>query len=511
MMKYSGLKYQFMLERTEMEVDSVPIVNDTKKGTSSTGVSSKNVPTLDVEVRAELRKLGHPITYFGEDNADRRERLIKILSEQHHTNFDFDYVMEEDNEPAKNGEFGSENEDDEDDDEDFYTPGSQELYEARVNILHFSLKRARNRVREQQQISKNQNFIKILKHRRHINSVLSRYELYGSQIIQGNTRALSAVRFSKNDSLIACGSWDGGIYILNKSDLKTMYTSASGYHTEKASAIDWDIYTESNHLVSGGNEGNVQVWKVPEEKVGTTAKLKPSVSINGAHDARVTRTLFHPTGSFIASTSFDQTWKLWDINRPEEALLQQEGHSKEIFAGSFHQDGSLFATGGLDAIGRVWDLRSGRSIATLEGHIKGIYSIDWSPNGYHLATASGDCSVKIWDVRRLQRGNGEAFSIPAHTKIVSEVRYFSRRDKNDILSTEVTGENGEDASTLDSNGTFLATSSYDGLVNIWSADNFVKVKSLKGHNDKVMSCDISGDGSTIVSSGWDRSVKLWSK
>jgi len=48
------------------------------------------------------------------------------------------------------------------------------------------------------------------------------------------------------------------------------------------------------------------------------------------------------------------------------------------------------------------------------------------------------------------------------------------------------------------------------MVNIWSADNWGKVKSLKGHSDKVMSCDISGDGCFIVSSGWDRSVKLWS-
>ena len=58
-------------------------------------------------------------------------------------------------------------------------------------------------------------------------------------------------------------------------------------------------------------------------------------------------------------------------------------------------------------------------------------------------------------------------------------------------------------------GKFLVSCSYDGDVNIWSSDNWIKIKSLKGHTDKVMSCDISSTGKWIVSSGWDRSIKLW--
>ncbi|KAG2735787.1 hypothetical protein G9P44_002001 [Scheffersomyces stipitis] len=487
-------------ETSDMGGKGVTVLNDPRNRVSSS-FDAKTVPTSDPEVRAELRKLGEPVTYFGEDDSDRRQRLIKLLSEKKHTNFDFDYEMEED-ELLENEE-SDENEDD----EDFYTPGEQELYTAREEILHSSLERARKRIEKQQKKTKDQSFIKYLKHRRHINSQLAKYELFGTQLIQGNTRALSAVRFSKDSELIATGSWDGGIYILDSGDLSTKFKSASGYHSEKVSAIDWDVYTDSNLLVSGGNEGNINFWKVNKES--ETKVIKPVVSIKAAHDNRITKTLFHPSGRFVTSTSCDQTWKLWDVNRPENALLQQEGHSKEVFAGSFHPDGSLFASGGFDAIGRIWDMRSGRSIVTLERHIKGIYSMDWSPNGYHLATASGDCSVKIWDLRKLQRDFKEIFSIPVHTKLVSDVRFFNRRSVSNVLSTEVANENGDNPEVLDSDGSFLVTSSFDGLVNIWSADNFIKVKTLRGHNDKVMSCDISCDGSTIVSSGWDRTVKLW--
>lgn len=386
----------------------------------------------------------------------------------------------------------------ESEDEDFYTPGSQALYDSRVDILHTSLNKAASRTDTFRSRTRKQDFIKILKHRRHINSRLGQFELYGSQLIPGNTRAVSAVRFSPDSKSIACGSWNGSVYILGESDLALENQLAPGHHTEKVSAIDW---SPANLVVSGGQEGNINVWDI-------TAMKKPVVSIKAAHDNRITKTLFHPSGKYFASTSLDQTWKLWDPTKPKEALIQQEGHSKEVFAGSFHPDGGLFATGGLDAIGRIWDLRSGRSIATLQQHIKGIYSMDWSPNGQHLATASGDCSVKIWDLRKLDHGSKEIFSIPAHTKLVSDVRFFSRQHA-DTLSKPVTNEADEDPETLDSNGTFLVTSSYDGLVNIWSADNWVLTKSLKGHNDKVMSCDINGDGSSIASSGWDRSVKMW--
>ena len=51
-----------------------------------------------------------------------------------------------------------------------------------------------------------------------------------------------------------------------------------------------------------------------------------------------------------ATSSFDQTWRLWDIETGA-SLLEQEGHSRAVCAVGFHPDGSLAASGGQDAIG----------------------------------------------------------------------------------------------------------------------------------------------------------------
>ncbi|EGW33759.1 uncharacterized protein SPAPADRAFT_64988 [Spathaspora passalidarum NRRL Y-27907] len=423
---------------------------------------------------------------------------IPIINDtKSHTSFPDEFMIDEDEENLniiEESEGSSIDEEEEEEDDVFYTPGIQELYDTRTEILNQSLVKASQRVDSLRQKAKDSDFIKILKHRRSTNSKLATYELYGSQLIPGNTRAISIVRFSKTSDLIACGSWDGSISILNSLDLSTRGQVVSGSHLEKVGGLDWSFTSNENYLISGANEGTINLWNITD----TQDKIKPKATIKDAHSARITKTLFHPIISkYAISTSFDQTWKLWDLEMCK-CLLEQEGHSKEVFCGSMHPDGSLFASGGLDGICHIWDLRSGRSIVRLQKHMQGIYSTDWSPNGYHLATASGDCSVKIWDLRKLDRRDDEIFTIPSHKKIVSEVRFFNKR--NEILANE---------SESISNGTFLVTSSYDGNVNIWSSDNWIKVRTLQGHTEKVMSCDINGDGSQIISSGWDRSIKMW--
>lgn len=74
----------------------------------------------------------------------------------------------------------------------------------------------------------------------------------------------------------------------------------------------------------------------------------------------------------------------------------------------------------------------------LEGHLGAIYGTDFSPNGFHIVTASGDNSCKIWDLRRRQI----VYSIPAHTNLISDVKY--QKD----------------------GGNFLVTSSYDCTVKV---------------------------------------------
>ncbi|CAJ0968515.1 unnamed protein product [Ranitomeya imitator] len=206
---------------------------------------------------------------------------------------------------------------------------------------------------------------------------------------------------------------------------------------------------------------------------------EPVADIEG-HTVRVARVTWHPSGRFLGTTCYDKSWRLWDLEAQEE-ILHQEGHSKGVYDLSFHLDGSLAGTGGLDAFGRVWDLRTGRCIMFLEGHLKEIYSINFSPNGFHIATGSGDNTCKVWDLRQRRC----IYTIPAHQNLVSAVRFQP------------------------TNGQYLLTGAYDNTAKVWTHPLWSPLKTLAGHEGKVMGVDISSDGELIATCSYDRTFKLW--
>ena len=129
------------------------------------------------------------------------------------------------------------------------------------------------------------------------------------------------------------------------------------------------------------------------------------------------------------------------------------------------------------------------------------------------------------------------YTIGAHTSIVSDVSFYRPRATGDVFSAFAQGKAGDDtdvkmetkeeepevkmdedtkppASDKDKNmsvsGLFLVSSGYDGIVKLWSADDWQLVKALSADAGKVMSADISPDGEFIASGSWNRSYQIFS-
>lgn len=455
------------------------------------------VPTDDTRVRARLREFGEPITLFGEGPADRRDRLRELLTD----------AAEQQDAEAEDIEMAEAAGEEGDHQEEFYTEGSDELLNARKNIARFSLPRAKARVERQREEST----IPLrthIKHRKAIKEKLNTYNLYGSQI--AGDRPVSICRFSPNGEKIATGNWSGGIRLLTIPDLEEKL-SVKG-HTDRVGGLSWfpgatipesNVSESSVNLVSGGGEGNVCLWSLD--------KSQPLATLQG-HSGRVCRTEFHPSGKYLASASYDTTWRLWDVETTAELQLQ-EGHSREVYTVSFNNDGSLLASGGLDSIGRIWDLRTGRTVMILEGHIREIFGLDWGIDGYRVLSGSGDGWVKCWDLRQVKNAGG----IGAHKSVVSDVRWYKGTESETasfLPSTE--GQAGRmevDGAAPPikprKSGTFFVSSGFDKNVNVFSADDWSLVKTLSGHAGNVLSTDISNNAQWIASCGHDRTVKLW--
>ena len=246
--------------------------------------------------------------------------------------------------------------------------------------------------------------------------------------------------------------------------------------------------------------------------------LITALSTLSGHTDRVCRVEFHPSGEYLASASFDTTWRLWDVETSTELLLQ-EGHSRQVFTVAFNTDGSLLASGGFDSIGRIWDLRTGRTVMILDGHIREIYSLAWGSDGHRVLSGSGDGWVKCWDIRAVKCTGG----VGAHNGNVSDLRWY-RGDPTATVdlpphmsATENPTPTNSTSTSLKQDlgptkaGTFFVSSGFDKNVNIFSADEWALAKTLSGHSGNVLSVDVSADARWIASSGHDRTVKLWGR
>lgn len=460
------------------------------------------VPTDDRRVRADLRARGKPITLFGERPEDRRDRLRELLYHEQ--------VGGDDDESMRDAAEDPEAADDEEG--EFYTEGSQALLEARKEIAHYSMPRAKQRIAHQRLEST----IPVqthVKHRKAIKDRLKGFELFGSQI--ASERPMSIVRFAPNGETVACGDWGGSIKLLDVPNLDTKAVLRG--HKQMIGGLAWypgatlpgsTVGSDSVNLASAGGDGDVHLWSLTQDT--------PISTLSG-HSARVCRTEFHPSGKYLASASYDTTWRLWDVATTTELLLQ-EGHSKEVYNVSFNGDGSLIASAGLDSIGRVWDLRTGRTVMLLEGHVAPIHALDWGADSVRVLTGSADGFAKCWDLRAVR----ETATIGAHRGGVSDLRWFKGNDgplsgqalqKGDVTMTNGESEEAESSHipTPKKAGTFFVSAGFDKAVNVFSADDWALCKSLTGHDGTVLAADVTADSKWIASCGRDRTVKLWAR
>ena len=58
-------------------------------------------------------------------------------------------------------------------------------------------------------------------------------------------------------------------------------------------------------------------------------------------------------------------------------------------------------------------------------------------------------------------------------------------------------------------GKYLLTASYDSKAKMWMNPGWTPLKTLEGHESKIMGIDVTNDGQFLVTSSYDRTFKLW--
>ena len=83
-----------------------------------------------------------------------------------------------------------------------------------------------------------------------------------------------------------------------------------------------------------------------------------------------------------------------------------QGHSRGVTSVSFSPDGTKVASGSYDNTVKLWDVTSGECLQTLEGHSSIVFSVSFSPDGTKVASFSESKAVGC-DERGIYRSEME--------------------------------------------------------------------------------------------------------
>lgn len=358
---------------------------------------------------------------------------------------------------------------DSDSDTDFFTPGPEALLPLRCSLARFSLERASLRLQNAYSAATSFDRTATLLARRSYYNSLRSVSLAGSQTI--SNRYVSSLSYNHKTDTLAAASWDGSVYLLDPHSLN-IHSTHTPEHIQQISNVI--CFGDDDTLITAGHDGFIQI----NNTNNNTTVQTPS-------NDRIHSLALHPNESLLFAASADYTWHFIDL-KTSQTLYSQEGHTGPVTAISAHPDGSLLASGSKDTSLLIWDLRSGLNIASFadpsNGHTGAVHALAWRRNGYHFASAGADGQLLIWDLRA--KSNIPLASVPAHSSLISSISFTD----NDMG---------------------LLSAGYDGAVNITATDSWSHITKFQTL-DKIMALVPINDN-TFLTSGWDRSVKLYTQ
>jgi WD40 repeat protein len=233
------------------------------------------------------------------------------------------------------------------------------------------------------------------------------------------------------------------------------------------------------------------------------------------HTATCWSVAFSPDGKQVASTSSDQTTRVWSLPESRCKYVLQahtESHERVVFS----PDGTQLVTTSNDHLAILWSLRSGKLLATLRGHGGAVRAVAWSPDGKTIATGSADRTIRLWNPDGRHRRTLEGFSDELNSLTFTENSarlLFACFDGACGIIEAATGKIAmrfqHDADivwrgALSPSGQSAATCDGVGDICLWNLPDGTMRQRFSGRGSALYSAAWSQDGKTI---GWGNTYR----
>jgi WD40 repeat protein len=276
--------------------------------------------------------------------------------------------------------------------------------------------------------------------------------------------------------------------------------------------------TADGELFASSNGKTIQIWSLPNVMLKTNVMLKNTLI---GHTDWITDLAFSPDKTLLASSSLDQTIKLWNV---AQGTLVASLHPGRITRLAFSADGTRLASGSRlrqwadGAISpngiQIWEVATQKLLYTLEAGL--VNDLAFSPDGRSLA--AGAQKTTLWTL---------ATATQQYTFKSGEINALSFADRQILItgSDGVKGqggiklwnvESGRFIRAIDSVGGDLAVSgdrrlfatTYGGTINLWRIRPPGFLGTLRGSEYSGMFVEFGADHRTIIGGGSD-GIRIW--
>uniref|UniRef100_A0A8K9XCT4 Striatin 4 n=1 Tax=Oncorhynchus mykiss TaxID=8022 RepID=A0A8K9XCT4_ONCMY len=255
--------------------------------------------------------------------------------------------------------------------------------------------------------------------------------------------AIRALMFHPSQAVLLTASEDGTLKLwnLNKAihskknaalDVEPIYT----FRAHSGAVLSLAMGEDGDSCYSGGLDGTVRCWKIPDFNVDPYDNYDPGIESNVllGHEDSVWSLTYSAAHHRLASCSADGTVRIWDpqnsapclsvfnkekehgtptsvafVNSdPNQAVVSFDGGETLLYDLTTEQSSELIncvvshpsepisITAHENRTIRYLDNKTGKLIHSMVAHLDAVTCLTTDPKGTYLISGSHDCSVRLW-------------------------------------------------------------------------------------------------------------------